>query len=73
MTSHSNYRVASFYGGPLDGSTYQRRGAAFPEQLRVPVDHRLYLYRCSVKVDGGRLDVTYRYAGWTNAGTEVIR
>ena len=73
MTSRSKYRTATFYGGPLDGSQYQRRGAAFPEQLRIPVDERLYLYRCSVKVDRGRLDVTYRFAGWTNAGAEVVR
>lgn len=63
---------ARFYGGPLDGSTYERRGAAFPEQLRIPVEERLHLYRCNVIVDRGRVVIRYRHLGWTNAGVEVV-
>lgn len=63
MTSPSDPREATFYGGPLDGSVYERRSKAFPEKLEMTIGDRSYLYRCSVKVDANRLQVLYRLCG----------
>jgi hypothetical protein len=45
-------------GGPLDGTTYKRRGKRFPTRLLMPVMGRTHLYLAIY--DGRR--VTYRHA-----------
>lgn len=69
MTSPSE---AILVGGPLDGAVYERRGAAFPPQVRMPVEKQLHLYRVRVAMQRGKPVVRYVHYGWTMAGSEVI-
>ena len=55
MTSRSS---ATFMGGPLDGTTYERLGKKFPTRILMPVMGRTHLY---VAIYDGRR-VTYRHA-----------
>jgi hypothetical protein len=56
----SPYPTAEFVGGPLDGTTYQRRSDKFPKRLPMPCGRYVEMYVARI----GRLgNVIYRYAG----------
>jgi hypothetical protein len=56
----SPFKVAEFVGGPLDGTTYERRDEKFPRRLPIQVGRYVELYVARL----GRLgNVIYRYAG----------
>jgi hypothetical protein len=63
----SPFKVAEFVGGPLDGTTYERRDEKFPRRLPIQVGNYVELYVARI----GRLgNVIYRYAG--RASVEVV-
>lgn len=56
----SPWKTAEFVGGPLDGTTYERRNDKFPRRLPIHVGRYVELYVAQI----GRLgNVIYRYAG----------
>lgn len=56
----SPFKTAEFVGGPLDGTTYERRSTKFPKKLPISVGRYVEMYVAQI----GRLgNVIYRYAG----------
>lgn len=56
----SPFETAEFIGGPLDGTTYERRQDRFPDKLQIEVDGLVYGYVARLSRMGG---VVYRYVG----------
>ena len=64
----SPFELAQFVGGPLDGTTYERRGAQFPRRLEMPVGRYVELYVAGI----GRMgNVVYRHKG--RLSVEAVR
>ena len=64
----SPFELAQFVGGPLDGTTYERRGSQFPRRLEMPVGRYVELDVAGI----GRMgNVVYRHKG--RISVEVLR